>query len=384
MLKILVYFIAFFFLFSCATNSKKVAQIKKSPEIPLREVSSNRSTSLSDPISIAFVGDVIIHERLRKREEKTNEGFNKIWESITSYLNKADMTYANLEGPVAPEYGGPTGFPMFNFPESIIPALKNNGIDIVSTANNHALDRQAKGVRKTIENLNKYNLAHVGTVSSGKNVEEAIELWWKVTPIQDLRVAWISCTEMTNGNPDKEGQVLYCYKNREVIKTLIKELKEQVDAIILLPHWGEEETYVIESNRTIWAKKMLDEGVTAVVGSHPHVVQKIENYTTVDGRNTVIAYSLGNFVSNQPWTPNKASMILYVKFGRGPNQKVEVSKVSYIPLWTVRTIERDGTSKFRISPVWDTRKSEAEKIWKDQLGDERRLKSEQELSEFLK
>lgn len=373
-----------FLISSCAVKLKKNQHAQSMISIPLREVTSDKVVSLTEPINIAFVGDVIIHERIRKREEKTQEGFHKIWENITPYLKKADMSYANLEGPVAPEIGGPTGFPMFNFPESIIPALKNNGIDIVSTANNHSLDRQGKGVRKTIENLNKYNLAYIGTVSSGKNVEEAAELWWKITPVQDLRVAWISCTEMTNGNPDKESQVLYCYKHKEVIKNLIKQLKDQVDAIILLPHWGEEETFVIESNRTIWAKKMLDDGVTAVVGSHPHVVQKIENYQTADGRNTVIAYSLGNFVSNQPWTPNKASIILYVKFGRGENQKVQVDKVAYIPLWTVRTVERDGTSKFRITPVWNIRKSEAEKIWKEQLGDERRIKSEKELDEFLK
>ena len=94
--------------------------------------------------TLAFVGDVIIHERLRVREEKTNEGFHTIWSPIQTYLEKADLTYANLEGPVAPEYGGLTGFPLFNFPEKIIPALKEHGIDVVSTANNHALDRQAK------------------------------------------------------------------------------------------------------------------------------------------------------------------------------------------------------------------------------------------------
>lgn len=374
-------------LFSCSFKTKKttyaelIANKKKTSELEQKRIIN--SIPNSEKINIAFVGDVIIHERIRKREEKTGEGFYKIWENIQSYLQQADFVYANLEGPVAPEYGGATGFPLFNFPESIIPSLKNYGINIVSTANNHSLDRQAKGVRRTIENLNKYNLLHVGTVGNSQVGEEALELWWKITPINEFRVAWIACTEMTNGIRDKENQVLYCYKDREQIKTMIQKLKDQVDIIILTPHWGEEDTFIVESNRTIWAKKMLDYGATAVVGSHPHVVQKVEQYVTADQRQTVIAYSLGNFISNQPWTPNKASMILYLQFNRAPDQKIHVGQYSYIPLWTVRTIEKDTTSKYRIYPVWDIKKHEAGKIWQDQLSEDRRIKNDLNLKNFL-
>ncbi|MFZ3230877.1 MAG: CapA family protein [Pseudobdellovibrio sp.] len=329
---------------------------------------------------ISFVGDVILHERLRKREEATQEGYQKIWSEMQPYIDASDISYANLEGPVAPEYGGVTGFPMFNYPEKIISALKNNGVDIVSTANNHALDRQAKGIKKTIQNLKKYNLAYTGTIS-GESTQSEVETWWGLTPLKNtkLSLAWIACTEMTNGNHDKEHLVLYCYKDKEKIKELIIQLRAMpnVAGIILTPHWGEEEKFEIEAGRRLWAHTMINLGALAIVGSHPHVVQKIENYIAEDGRQSFIAYSLGNFVSNQPWVPNKASMVLFSKMKLNTYEKLELVDIKYIPLWMNRTIDKDYTSKFRLEPVWDYTKkpSEAVRIWGQQLGETYRIKS---------
>lgn len=343
----------------------------------------------SNSYFLAFVGDVIIHERLRTREERKKEGYKIIWSEIQKYLDQADLRYANLEGPVAPEVGKPSGFPQFNFPEKLLPALKEGGFDVVSTANNHALDKGSKGTRNTIKNLKKYKLSHTGTISSKQAFESKKETWWHISHLGKKKIAWISCTEMTNGIKDKENLVLYCFKDIEKVKSLVKELsvRSDISAIILLPHWGEEEEYDIEGYRKRWAHIMLNLGVSAVVGSHPHVVQKIENFTTEDGRSTLIAYSLGNFVSNQPWLWTKASMLLYLKFKEDLNSdKLIVADGKYIPLWMNRTIDKDGTAKFRVQPVFDFKKVpyDATQIWEQQLGNERRLKEPSAVEHFLK
>lgn len=340
--------------------------------------------------TISYVGDVILHERLRKREEVTHEGFQKIWQNVQPYIDAADLSYANLEGPVAPEIGGITGFPRFNYPEQIITDLKDNGFDIVSTANNHALDRMAKGVKKTIENLKKNQLSFSGTVTSAALAANGTDKWWGLTPLPNTLsyIAWVACTEMTNGNKDTEELVLYCYKDREIVKSLVEQLSHMPDiaGIILTPHWGEEEEFAVAQGRTIWAHQMLDLGALAVIGSHPHVVQKMEDHVTPDGRNTLIAYSLGNFVSNQPWTPNKASMMLFTKIKLNQVRKAELLSIKYIPLWMNRTVEKDGTSKFRLESVWDFKKmpADAVKIWKSELGEKYQIKSPAEAELFLK
>lgn len=377
------------FLVSC--QSAKHVETDRHPQTtPITEFVTEPIVKSGKEVSLAFVGDVIIHERVRTREEKTNEGYQTIWENIQSYLDQADITYANLEGPVAPEYGGVTGFPMFNFPEKILPALQEHGFDVVSTANNHALDRQSKGIIKTIENLSKYKLLHTGTVASEANVTQDKETWWALTPIEGTTksIAWLACTEMTNGNRDKENQVLYCFKHKEKIKTLIQKLKAMPDvaAIVLTPHWGEEDAFEIEPHVKAWGKTMLEEGASAIVGSHPHVVRKIQEYTTSDQRRTIVAYSLGNFVSNQPWTKNKLSMLLYLKFKDNQDQKpYELIEVKYIPLWTTRTIQKDGTSKYRIDAVWDEKKipSEAAQILKSELGNDKRIKDQKQFEQML-
>lgn len=380
------------FLSSCQTL-KNQADLKNVHEeqaaIPSENLNAGLQPKIPKTYSFAFVGDVIIHERLRTREEKKREGYKVIWSEIQKYLDQADLSYANLEGPVAPDLGKPSGFPQFNFPEKILPSLKESGFDVVSTANNHSLDKGAKGVRSTIKHLKKHKISYTGTVSSVKALEQKKETWWYVSKVGQKKVAWISCTEMTNGIKDKENLVLYCFKDIEKVKTAIQTLKERSDisAIILMPHWGEEEEYEIESYRKRWAHVMLNLGASAIVGSHPHVVQKIENFTTEDGRSTVIAYSLGNFVSNQYWLWTKTSMLLFLKFKEDiSSEQLLVDDVKYIPLWMNRTIEKDGTAKFRVLPIFDFKKVpyDASQIWIQQLGNEKRLKEPDEVEHFLK
>lgn len=383
-----VFLFSVLFLSACQTLNNSVP-LKTVHNEEKKDLPPSLQEKIPKTYSISFVGDVIIHERLRTREEKHKEGYNVIWSAVQKYFDQADLSYANLEGPVAPDLGKPSGFPQFNFPERILPSLKEAGIDVVSTANNHALDKGAKGIRSTIKNLKKHKISHTGTISSSQALQQGKENWWSISKLGDKKIAWISCTEMTNGIKDKENLVLYCFKDIEKVKTAIKDLKAKKDisAIILLPHWGEEEEYEIEGYRKRWAHIMLNLGASAVVGSHPHVVQKIESFMTDDGRPTVIAYSLGNFISNQFWLWTKASMLLLLKFKEDlTSAQLIVDDVKYVPLWMNRTIEKDGTAKYRLLPVFDFKKvpHDASQIWIQQLGNEKRLKEPSDVEHFFK
>ncbi|MBY0553670.1 CapA family protein [bacterium] len=371
-MKFLIFFVLFFML-SCSSVNKN----------------SENSNLKQNTITLAFVGDVILHERLRTREEKTKEGYQVIWQEIQAYLSSADLTYANLEGPVAPDIGGMGTYPMFNFPEKIIPNLKDSGFDVVSTANNHALDRFSIGIKKTIANLNKYKLSYSGTISSEKALVDRSETWWALTPINGSAqsVAWLACTEATNGMADKNNQVLHCFKDREKIKSYIQQLS--VDAsvafIILNPHWGTEDKFKIARYRSIWAQEMIDQGAVAVVGSHPHVIQKIENINSADGRKAVVNYSLGNFVSNQRNLKNRLSIIYYIKMQMEANGQYTLKESKALPLWMNRTIKKDRTAVYRLTPIWDFAKlpKEIKKTWFENINTEYLFKDEDELKSFL-
>lgn len=332
-------------------------------------------------VSLAFVGDVLLHQRLRHREEKTREGYRVIWNDIAGYLEQADISYANLEGPVAPQLGGVSGYPMFNFPVQIIPDLKNSGFDVVSTANNHALDRGAAGIGITIDNLRQHGMGYTGTV------KEKSEPWWALVPVAGVQVAFLACTESLNGHRDVKKQVLLCFQDKDLILNIIRELTRQtgVAAVILLPHWGEENILRPTAKQRNWARDVIDAGATAVVGSHPHVVQPIEPYTAADGRMSWISYSLGNFISNQSAVSNKLSMIFFLKL-KIRNAKAVAVGAKALPLWMNRQIEKDRTAVYRLAAVWDFQAlpPEAGKIWTSVIPVERNFRDWNEVDDFLK
>ncbi len=137
----------------------------------------------SKTVRITAVGDVLLHSPLQRRGYGDGDGFRGIWRVMEPFFRAADIAYANLEGPVAPGMTrgftqsrdpGPvfdgrvhTSYPLFNYHPRVISDLKNAGINLVSTANNHALDRGSRGANLTIQALKAAKLAYMGTISAG-------------------------------------------------------------------------------------------------------------------------------------------------------------------------------------------------------------------------
>lgn len=289
-----------------------------------------------DSIVIAAVGDVLIHTPLRIKGNQL--GYESLWEEAIPYLKRADIAYANLEGPIAPGQSEPgsrgrgnvyTAFPYFNYPPALASGLKNSGIDIVSTANNHALDRYSIGIDKTIETLDEVGLPFTGTRARNSN-----RSFIYIVSKKNFKVAWISCTEHTNGIDDNYKQVLFCYKkkDRKLILNTIQELKNQVDAIIVTPHWGEEYQHKPTEEQILFAHQVLNAGATAVIGSHPHVLQPMQKYITPDGRNTFIMYSLGNFVSFQGSADKRSTVILLLGLTKTEHGTI-INGVRFVPMY---------------------------------------------------
>ena len=297
-------------------------------------------------ITIAAVGDVLLHSPLQIQAYAAPDGHHSLWKDVEPLLSRADLTYGNLEGPcadglttsgAAPDPGEHfdnrvySSYPQFNYHPSLIGALKNSGFDVVSTANNHAMDRRSAGADRTIENLKKAGLPLMGTRPS---TADASAPWYTVTEAKGVKIAWIACSFSTNGIPDAKNQVLHCYENKDALLSTIRGLKgrPEIDAIIVTPHWGIEYEQTPEAREKGLAHEMLDAGALAILGGHPHVVQPWEKYATQDGREGFVIYSLGNFVSGQTGTAKRSSLILYLGLTKGADGKVTVNGVRHMPL----------------------------------------------------
>jgi poly-gamma-glutamate synthesis protein (capsule biosynthesis protein) len=236
-----------------------------------------------------------------------------------------------------------TSYPMFNYHPRVIGDLKAAGINLVSTANNHSLDRGSVGADLTIKHLKAQGLPYMGTILAG-----APRDWITFTKTKLGPIAWIACSFSTNGIPDPNRQVLHCYRDRAELLGLISSAASRSDiaGVIVTPHWGYEYQHSPNGNQKALAREMVAAGATAVIGTHPHVVQPWEFPKRADGSQSLIIYSTGNFVSGQVSVSRRTGALAWLELCRPPpsrdlanalKSRLAVSQAGWVPVVMVRT-----------------------------------------------
>lgn len=318
---------------------------------------NSKCAQSNDRVTISFVGDILVHRSIYESVVNGSKRFASTWKRAIPFFAKADFSVANLEGPAAlgidakGKDHGDIGFVydgvvysgtnfVFNYHPQILAELQQSGFDLLTLANNHALDRLGIGIDRTLQAAEHYKMPTVGTRLSTDIHGD----YHRIMDINHMRVAFIGCTEMTNGHQDPNNQVLMCYKQANQIISLIKDLSSRadIDAVIVFPHWGEEYHPLPDGSQKMYARKFLEAGASAVVGSHPHVLQPWEKYTTSDGRETLIAYSLGNFLAGQPGLERQTGAIIYLGLSKDGPGKAKVFGAGYTPTY------RNGNEVFPI------------------------------------
>ncbi len=318
---------------------------------------------------IAAVGDIIPHDTIQQNVVVHPDRFGHLWWPLLPILTGADITYGNLETPLAlgvlgsglivagdrQTYDGHvfTGYPTFNAPPALATALKAAGFAVVSTANNHAMDRHSIGVDRTIAVLRNAGIGLTGTrpAAAGPGWR-----WETVVERKGMRVAWLACTYGSNVSPDDHPQVLNCFTDRSVVMRTLRDLaaRPTVDVVVFTPHFGDEYIGAPNAAQRSLAREAAEAGANIVIGNHPHVPQPWELYTTADGRGVPIAYSLGNFVSNQKPLKTRASVVLLFAVSRDTSGRARVHGAGYLPILTHRHETAEAPHVPGEPPAWIT------------------------------
>ncbi len=300
-------------------------------------------------LTVAAVGDLLFHKKLQAQAYRKNGSFKRFFTPVLKVLKGADLAYGNLEGPAAAGvgpggravkdpgkrlgevYGAPLKSLAFNYHPSVASDLKQSGFDVLSTANNHSMDRGALGADRTVDTMRRAKMPFTGSRKRG----EPQKPWHILTKAKGFTVAWIGCTFSTNGLPDRKKQILHCYKQTDEILAEIRQLHENadVDAVFLTPHWGVENRHRPGERQRKLARSAIDAGATAVFGAHPHVLQPWEKVVTQDKREGLIVYSAGNFISNQRQTAERAGVMAIVELVKSAKGKARIAAAGYIPTW---------------------------------------------------
>ncbi len=262
--------------------------------------------------------------------------FNPAFSHIKGYLNESDFLFGNLETVTAGEKVGYSGYPFFNTPDEFIMALKNAGFDLLSTANNHALDRGESGVRRTIAQLNLNHISYNGTFLSQKDRDSI-----RIFNIKGIKAAFLAYTYGTNGNPiPKEKDYLINLIDTSMIREDIVSAREEGAEIVIVHfHFGDEYQRYPNNYQKEVVDKTIKYGADIIIGGHTHVLQPISFFKTRNTRidSGFVIYSMGNFISNQRWRYSDGGTILTFTLIKEPsNDSIYIKNIEYLPIWVFK------------------------------------------------
>ncbi|MGM0214439.1 CapA family protein [Enterococcus sp. AZ109] len=264
------------------------------------KASNKAEESDSQPVEISFsaVGDNLIHDYIYEKNQNADGTYNfdYMYEPTRYLTSDADISYINLETICGGEELGLSGYPSFNGPTEILDAVNNAGFNWLAAASNHTMDRGEAGIVNQLTYLEK-NYPDTMVTGSQKSAKEDR---LKVQNINGVKVGFTTYTYGLNGYTIPEGKdYLVNLIDEDLIKKDMKELNKISDVQVVSMHWGQEYQFVQDEEQEQLAQMLSDAGVDVIVGGHPHVIQPVDYVTGSGGNETLVIYSLGNFLSSQ-------------------------------------------------------------------------------------
>lgn len=306
-------------------------------------------------VQLAAIGDVLIHERVYN-DALIESGYNfmPMLEEVVPYLSKPTITMANQETMIGGEGIGLSTYPQFNSPFQVGDALKEVGVDVVSLANNHTLDRGEEAIQRALEHWNEINIDYTGAYRNEADSQEI-----RIIEEEDITIAFLSYTYGTNGVPVPDGkEYLVNLINQEAITSDVTLAKEVSDVIVINLHFGTEYERMPNEEQKELVQYVADLGVDIVFGHHPHVLQPMEWVEGKDGNKTFVVYSLGNFLSGQDEFYRRIGGMVEVtveKTVEKGEEKIEITTPKFMP--TFVAYNEQGQKNYQVLPMYKVTES---------------------------
>lgn len=311
---------------------------------------ADQETVKQERITIAATGDILMHNTvIASGKESDTYNFDHLFAAIKPIISNADYSIINLESALAGPDTGYTGYPTFNAPDSLANTIKDAGFDLVTTANNHILDRGYKGAIRTMDVLRQAGLDTSGTYKTQEEKDQFL-----IKDIRGVKLGLLCYGYDTNGIPlPQDKPYFYNLIDRDKILADISILRPQVDVLILLLHWGVEYSPYPTDQQTKMANQFLTQGVDAIIGGHPHVIQPVD-IVNIAGKKKFVIYSMGNCVGHQRGVERNSGLIVELGFTKDFNTGITtLSSFDYTPTYS-HSYSQNGRERFRAIPIEET------------------------------
>lgn len=311
------------------------AELEKNIEAIFEETEKNiansNNTVRDSIIRISAVGDILCENSILEDaydKGTQNYDFTSMFKNMSTFFADSDITVGTMETNYTDNKY--SGYGQRNSPISFAEALKNIGIDLVSISTNHSLDYGIEGLQET-----KRALEGVGYDVVGDNLEESRV---KIKTIKNTKIAFLSYTygfENQNSKTKEELDSANIY-NSEIAKKDLEYAKENADYSIIIMHWGDAYSTKPNKEQQNIAKFLVENGADMILGNHASAVQKMEVMQSPEGKNVLVAYSLGNYISGETMDISKIELVLNIELRKsGETGEIVLSKVDYTPIYVL-------------------------------------------------
>ena len=302
-------------------------------------------------VKLCFAGDIVQHMPINTdayNQETGKYDFTYLYEYARKYFEVADYSACCIETTLNTKNRKISSYPQFCSPDEVATSLKEVGMDLIATSSNHANDTRKSGIDTTLDVLDEIGLDHVGTYRSQEERDKNHGVLLK--NINDISIAFLNYTYGTNGiSADAYPYAINIFNKdyltymRDINYELVGEDMKYArslnpDMIVVMVHWGLEYKTVQNSLQEALADFLFQEGATLVIGGHPHVPQGMEvrEIPNDDGttRTGYIVYSLGNFISNQPYQYTDITAIVNIEIEKDlQTNQIDLKHIDYVPMY---------------------------------------------------
>lgn len=286
----------------------------QSPATPIINVSDTNEATM------VFVGDIMLSRGIGKIMAEQNNWLYP-FEHVRTYLQKADLVFGNLEGPISGRGRNQGSIYSFNADPSTVSGLVDSHVSVLSVANNHIFDYGSDAFLDTLAIL---RLSGIDAVGGGINFEDAHRPL--VRDVKGIKVAFLGYTNLLPRSLGEKNSIpATSYLDEEIMKHDIETAKTLADIVVVSFHWGDEYHTKHNDFQERVAHEAINAGASLVVGHHPHVVQEVEEY-----RGGYIAYSLGNFIFDQNFSEDTSKgLLLEIKMNNKKISGIKTMGVSF-------------------------------------------------------
>ena len=291
----------------------------------------------------------MVCESQLKAYKASGYDFHPEFDYIKDALSNADYTMANMEGTVGKYNKSPySGYPQFNCPESILTALKDSGVDFLTLANNHMLDRFFDGLKNTVTWVEKAGFDFVGAYRTKEERNTP-----KVYEVNGIKIGFVAYTHSTNSierlakglDPGATEYGVPYIQKADIAGDIQRVRDAGAEVVIAFPHWGEEYVREPGASQMKYAKKLAAAGADIILGSHSHMVQPMMSRSMTDAsgrtRDAFVIFSLGNFLSDHVLQYTDCGIILEFTISENSDGTFSCGDIGYIPTYCWQPSEGD-------------------------------------------